>query len=677
MALTKVNTDLLEDGGKLDGIEAGADVTDTTNVTAAGALMDSELTSEASVKALNQGVATTDSPTFAGLNASGDLTLDVAGDIILDADGADVILKDGGTGFLEIDKDGDNARLKNPIADGDIKIQGIDGASTITALTLDMSAAGAATFNSSVRATQLEAYKTNHGGDVSVAANQLGNAYENLASTASLILGATATSTINSTKIVADHSGGATNNHVQDLVFYPVGGSSQNFEAMRISSLGALTVKNAANGHTVFNENGVDANFRVESDTIANALFVDGASGNVSIGSSTAYGTSKLSLFAATNPTTASSSAIQLSIGEASQNSSYSLKVGYINIGGGYSSSIQSIAGGNPSTLLLNADGGKVGIGTSAPNSNFEVQGTFAVRTSTSSTFNDSSNAENVRMLDAGTIFNADGIDKDFTVQSNDNANMLFVDGGNNRIGFGLSNPAQSFAVQFATADRVGTFYDTGTNGNSMYNGAAVLGVSRSSNGSTSLNGPIFEVGRDNGLNATYNVSDSFLTVRSDSTVINEDSQDHDFRVESDSAQYALFVDASNDVTSVANADSINAAFADKARIGFNIDRAGIDDHGGHMFMTQLAAEDAWMDICQCHDANATGVLFFIHGVRGIDQNRSYGAMVRYAYQNAFNVMSVNQQNTTIEYRVSNDMLQYRFTTAGPYIVNLTVMAAG
>jgi len=52
---------------KLSGIEALADVTDTTNVTAAGAVMDSELTSEASVKALNQGVATTDSPSFAGL----------------------------------------------------------------------------------------------------------------------------------------------------------------------------------------------------------------------------------------------------------------------------------------------------------------------------------------------------------------------------------------------------------------------------------------------------------------------------------------------------------------------------------------------------------------------------------------------------------------------------------
>jgi hypothetical protein len=66
---------------KLGGIEALADVTDATNVTAAGALMDSELTSIASVKALNQGVATTDSPTFAALT--------LGGDIISDTDGTD------------------------------------------------------------------------------------------------------------------------------------------------------------------------------------------------------------------------------------------------------------------------------------------------------------------------------------------------------------------------------------------------------------------------------------------------------------------------------------------------------------------------------------------------------------------------------------------------------------
>ena len=84
--------------------------------------------------------------------SSGDLTLDVAGDIILDADGADIIIKDGGTTFLEIDKDGSNARIKNPISDGDILFQGNDGGSGVNALVLDMSAAGAATFNASVNA---------------------------------------------------------------------------------------------------------------------------------------------------------------------------------------------------------------------------------------------------------------------------------------------------------------------------------------------------------------------------------------------------------------------------------------------------------------------------------------------------------------------------------------------
>jgi hypothetical protein len=45
--------DVAADGTKLDGIEAGADVTDTANVTAAGALMDSEVTNLAQVKAFD------------------------------------------------------------------------------------------------------------------------------------------------------------------------------------------------------------------------------------------------------------------------------------------------------------------------------------------------------------------------------------------------------------------------------------------------------------------------------------------------------------------------------------------------------------------------------------------------------------------------------------------------
>lgn len=56
------------DKTKLDGIETGADVTDTTNVTAAGALMDSELTSITDVKALDQSVVSGASPTFSTAN---------------------------------------------------------------------------------------------------------------------------------------------------------------------------------------------------------------------------------------------------------------------------------------------------------------------------------------------------------------------------------------------------------------------------------------------------------------------------------------------------------------------------------------------------------------------------------------------------------------------------------
>lgn len=67
----------------LDSVETNADVTDTTNVTAAGALMDSELTAIASVKALDQGVATGDSPTFAGLTVTGEFVAS-AGSVTLE-----------------------------------------------------------------------------------------------------------------------------------------------------------------------------------------------------------------------------------------------------------------------------------------------------------------------------------------------------------------------------------------------------------------------------------------------------------------------------------------------------------------------------------------------------------------------------------------------------------------
>jgi hypothetical protein len=120
-AATDSNVFTDADHSKLDGIEAGADVTDTTNVTAAGALMDSELTNITAVKSLDQGVATTDSPTFAGLTTTANVSFGdndkavfgAGNDLSVYHDGSNSYIKEEGTGNLEIGTNGGNITLKN------------------------------------------------------------------------------------------------------------------------------------------------------------------------------------------------------------------------------------------------------------------------------------------------------------------------------------------------------------------------------------------------------------------------------------------------------------------------------------------------------------------------------------------------------------------------------------
>ena len=88
--------------------------------------------------------------------SSGDMLIDVAGDITLDADGADINFADAGTTFGTITNSSSDFVIFSAVSDKDILIKGNDGGSTITALTLDMSAAGAATFNDKIIATELD-----------------------------------------------------------------------------------------------------------------------------------------------------------------------------------------------------------------------------------------------------------------------------------------------------------------------------------------------------------------------------------------------------------------------------------------------------------------------------------------------------------------------------------------
>ena len=136
-----------------------ATAVDTTTGTFSGAV------SAASVDA--DGGVTVDNITIDGTEidlSSGDLLVDVEGDIILDANGGDIILKDDGTEFGNIANSSSDLQIVSIVSDKDIILRGNDGGSFINALTLDMSAAGNATFNGSVTATALDVDNLNLNG---------------------------------------------------------------------------------------------------------------------------------------------------------------------------------------------------------------------------------------------------------------------------------------------------------------------------------------------------------------------------------------------------------------------------------------------------------------------------------------------------------------------------------
>ena len=87
--------------------------------------------------------------------SSGNLTLDVAGEINLDADDGKVRLKDGGTEVARfvLDNGSGDLEIVSSVSDKDIKLKGFDDTSNVTALTLDMSDAGAATLNNGLTLT--------------------------------------------------------------------------------------------------------------------------------------------------------------------------------------------------------------------------------------------------------------------------------------------------------------------------------------------------------------------------------------------------------------------------------------------------------------------------------------------------------------------------------------------
>ena len=139
---------------KLDGITNGAGAANKAVVLDANADIASGLrniTTSGTITS-NAGVIV-DNITIDGTEidlSSGDLTLDIEGDLIIDANGADIKLQDDGTEFGRISRVSSDLVIKSMGNNQDILFKGLDDTATITALQLDMSEAGNATFNGAI-----------------------------------------------------------------------------------------------------------------------------------------------------------------------------------------------------------------------------------------------------------------------------------------------------------------------------------------------------------------------------------------------------------------------------------------------------------------------------------------------------------------------------------------------
>jgi hypothetical protein len=281
----------------------------------------------------------------------------------------------------------------------------------------------------------------------------------------------------------------------------------------------SVEVMKMTTGETVLNDTGADRDFRVESDDHAHMLFVDGGNDRIGIMNSA--------------PVTS------LHMGDSSQAQQIRMDVN----GGG-----SSIKG----TDTVNSPSSGYTVGHLTGTNRYQLTlGTIPI----------------FDMYKTAVIFNEASVDMDFRIESNDNANMLFVDGGNNRVAVGSTGVTGSqFTVAASTNATIvldgdsystwvqdaqwnslllgGAYYDSGAKFAVSNRGASQMNIGHDGNATPSLQGFIFSSAAAGGSAGTAPPFENLASITRAGTVFNEDSHDRDFRVESNGNTHALFVNA-------------------------------------------------------------------------------------------------------------------------------------
>jgi len=475
--------------------------------------------------------------------SSGDLTLDVAEDIILDADGGDFKFRDGGAGFFTISNSSLDTVLKTEQSNEDFIIKGNDGGSEITALTLDMSEAGAATFNAGAT----------FGGNVDV------------------------TGTVTSDGLTVDGDAiiksAGVNNTPADLSLWHTDVSIVSGDDLAVIS---------AEG----SDSGGSAPYQ-------GAKILFDAAANWDTGSSNYYATN-IKFFTQDNSgtdtiaagprmTITSSGSVGIGVSDGDVTGDGTAARTYVGIIGTANRGRLNIG----STASNGADAGTL-VFTNGTNSlaDLTVDTTAGVQ-NTGTLYINGTRSIKIQAASADeVVFNEGSTSSDFRVESDGNANMLFVDGGNNKVGIGVvpaegaltiksaGNTYATSALILEDVDSTTRTYITHVNDalaisnnssrddlllDSSGNLKVVTGALQLNDVAQSIDfmqsGAInFDSNNDQtgriltiGSNRANGASGGTTNVTFDETggtTFNEGGVDADFRVESDSNDHMFFVDA-------------------------------------------------------------------------------------------------------------------------------------
>jgi len=322
----------------------------------------------------------------------------------------------------------------------------------------------------------------------------------------------------------------------------------------------------------VFNTNGLDIDFRVRSDDNDHMLFVDAGNDHVNIGTSTDYGgvlnvlstdaNDTLTLVSTDNGSNAGPDLVLFRDSSSPADNDF---MGSINFRGDDS-------GGNVSTYAQ-----IIARALDVTSATEDGQLLFVIDKA-------GTLVSGLNVGSSEVVVNDDSADMDLRVESNNNANMLFVDGGNDHVNIATSTD-HGGVLNVESSDTNDTVVlvstdDTNVNG-------PILNISRQSTSpaNSDVMGKLRFTGKNDAgedveyanLNARImDVADGVedgrlifqtmlngslqnrIDIQSDETVINESSQSVDFRVEGDAATNLLFVDASEDSVAI-NSSTVGA----------------------------------------------------------------------------------------------------------------------